>query len=98
MIEMLAEDARLVADGGGKIPQAATRPIEGSRAVAQFAIRVNLNFLPQGYTLELSEVNYQPAMFIRSDKRVRVVLTLEIEDQRVKTVRFMANPEKLSHL
>ncbi len=67
-------------------------------AVAQFATGVNLSFLPAGYTVELSEVNYQPAVIVRASGRALVVFTIEVEDQRVKTVRFMANPEKLGHI
>ncbi len=98
LLSLLAEDAQLVADGGGKIPQAATRPIVGGKTVAQFASRFNLNFLAAESTVELSEVNYQPAMIVRSGGRARVVFTIEIEDQRVKMVRFMANPEKVGRL
>jgi len=98
LMDLLAEDASLVADGGGKIPGAATQPVIGSRAVAQFAIGANLGFLPADYHIELSEVNYQPAVIARAADRVLVVLTIEVENQRVKTVRFMANPDKLAHL
>ena len=98
LMDLLAEDASLVADGGGKIPGAAIYPVVGNRAVAQFAIGVNLGFLPADYHVELSEVNYQPAIVARTADRVLVVLSIEVEKQRVKTVRFMANPDKLAHL
>ena len=98
LMDLLAEDASLIADGGGKIPGAATQPVIGSRVVAQFAIGANLGFLPADYHIELSEVNYQPAVIARAADRVLVVLTIEVENQRVKTVRFMANPDKLAHL
>jgi RNA polymerase sigma-70 factor (ECF subfamily) len=98
LMDLLAEDASLVADGGGKIPGAAIQPVIGNQAVAQFAIGANLGFLPADYHIELSEVNYQPAVIARAADRVLVVLTIEVENQRVKTVRFMANPNKLGHL
>jgi RNA polymerase sigma-70 factor (ECF subfamily) len=98
LMELLTEDVQLVADGGGKIPGAAIHPILGGRAVAQFAIGVDLRFLPAVYQVEFSEVNYQPAMIVRVADRVLVVLTIEVEKERVKTVRFMANPDKLTHL
>ncbi len=98
LMSLLAEDASLVADGGGKIPQAATRPILGSQAVAKFATGINLSFLPEGYSFELSEVNYQPAVIVRAGGRARVVMTIEVEDQLIKTVRFIANPDKLTHV
>src|SRR6266487_3110585 len=98
LMELLTEDVRLVADGGGKIPGAATQAVVGSRAVAQFAIGVNLRFLPSVYHIELSEVNYQPAAIARSDGKALVVMTVEVEEGRMKMIRFMANPDKLAHL
>lgn len=98
LMDLLAEDASLVADGGGKIPGAAIHPVIGSSAVAQFSIGANLRFLPEVYQVEFSEVNYQPAIIARAGDRVLVVLTIEVEEQRVKTVRFMVNPDKLAHL
>src|SRR5215510_10980675 len=98
LMELLAEDVQLVADGGGKIPGAATQPVVGNRAVAQFVIGVNLRFLPAVYHIELAEVNYQPAVIARAEGKALVVLTIEVEEGRLKTIRFMANPEKLAHL
>ncbi len=98
LMDLLTQDAQLVADGGGKVPGAAIYPIVGSSAIARFAMGVNLSFLPPGYQVEYAEVNFQPAVILRSNGRALVVFTVEIEDQRVKTVRFMANPGKLKHL
>jgi RNA polymerase sigma-70 factor, ECF subfamily len=98
LMNLLTEDVQLVADGGGKIPGAAIYPVIGSRAVAQFAIGANLSFLPAGYQVEISEVNYQPAVIARAVGQALVVLTIEVEEGRVKTVRFMANPHKLAYL
>lgn len=98
LMDLLTEDVQLVADGGGKIPGAAIHPILGGSAVAQFAIGVDLRFLPAVYQVEFTEVNYQPAAIVRAADRVLVVLTIEVEEGRVKTVRFMANPDKLGHL
>jgi RNA polymerase sigma-70 factor, ECF subfamily len=98
LMDLLTRDAVLEADSGGKVPGAAIYPLVGSKAISKFAMGVNLKFLPPGYQFEFSEVNYQPAVIIRSGGRAMVVFTLEIEEHRVKTVRFMANPDKLAHL
>ena len=98
LMSLLAEDVRLVADGGGKVPGAAVHPVIGSMAVALFSLGVNRRFLPEVYQLESSEVNYQPAIIVRAEGQALVVLTMEVEQGRVKTIRFMANPEKLAHL
>lgn len=98
LMDLLAEDAVLVADGGGKIPGAAIHPILGRVKVAEFAMHVNLDFLPAGYRVELSEVNHQPAAIAWMGDRALVVMTIEAEAGRIKAVDFMANPDKLAHL
>jgi RNA polymerase sigma-70 factor (ECF subfamily) len=98
LMDLLAEDVQLVADGGGKVTGAAIHPVMGSRAVAQFCIGTNTRFLPADHSVELSEVNYQPAVIARAVDQALVVFTIEVEDGRVKMVRFMANPDKLAYL
>lgn len=98
LMDLLAEDAMLVADGGGKVPGAAIYPVIGNRAVALFSVGASRRFNSPGYQAEFSEVNYQPAVIVRANGRAVVVLTIEIEEQRVKTVRLIANPDKIGHL
>jgi RNA polymerase sigma-70 factor (ECF subfamily) len=94
---VLAEDVTLWADAGGKIKQAALRPISGRDAVARFS-RGTRRFLPQDFQVEIAEVNGQPATIFRKDGKVFLVLAIEIDAGRIQTVRLMANPEKLARL
>jgi RNA polymerase sigma-70 factor, ECF subfamily len=94
---LLAEDVTLWADAGGKIKQAALRPISGRDAVARFSMGTR-RFLPQDSQAEIAEVNGQPATIFRSGGKVFLVLAIEIDAGRIQTVRLMANPEKLTHL
>jgi len=94
---MLAEDVTLWADAGGKIKQAALRPISGRDAVARFSMGTR-RFLPQDYQVEIAVVNGQPATIFRSGGKAFLVLAIEVEAGRIQTVRLMANPEKLSHI
>jgi RNA polymerase sigma-70 factor (ECF subfamily) len=94
---ILAEDVTLWADAGGKIKQAALRPLNGRDAVARFSMRTR-RFLPQDYQMEIAEVNGQPATIFRTDGKAFLVLMIEVEAGRIQTVRLMANPEKLSHV
>lgn len=98
LMDLLADDVTLVADGGGKVAGAALHPVIGWSDVAQFSVGASRRFLPPTYDLELTEVNHQPAVIARAGGRALVVMTLEVEEGRVKTVRFMANPDKLVHL
>src|SRR5690242_247210 len=94
---MLAEDVTLWADAGGKIKQAALRPISGRDAVARFSVGTR-RFLPENYQVEIAEINGQPAVVFRADGKAFLVLAIEVQAGRIQTVRLMANPEKLLHI
>jgi hypothetical protein len=46
----------------------------------------------------LAEVNGQPALITRSGDQAFAVLTMDIEAQQIKAIRFVANPDKLAHI
>jgi RNA polymerase sigma-70 factor (ECF subfamily) len=98
LMDILAEDAHLVADAGGKIPGAAIHVVQGNWAVAQFSIGTNKRFLPPDFQVEYTEVNYLPAIILRASGRAFLVLSTELEGPRVKNVFILANPDKLTHL
>jgi len=99
LIRMLAEDVVAYGDGGGKAP-ANPRPINGRERV----VRLLRNVQKAGRRLRVSgmrhaEVNGQPgALFVDPDGRPVVVVSLDIADGRVQTVRAVSNPDKLRHL
>jgi len=97
LTHLLAEDVTLWADAGGKVKQAALRPITGRDAVARFSMGTT-RFLPENYRIEIAEVNGQAAVIIRSDGQALFVLTVEVEAEHIQAVRIIANPEKLSHI
>ena len=101
LMKLLAEDVTFWGDGGGKVKGAAKRPITGRMAVARFFMQTGNVFrrtLPQDARVELAEVNRQPALIIRSAERAFSVLTVEVEDGRIQTIRVVANPDKLAHV
>ncbi len=98
LMDLLAEDVTLVADSGGKIPAASLKPVKGRSAVARFSVAVRGRFLALASQTELSEINHQPAIIVREAGRPLVVMTIEVESGRVRTVRFMANPDKLTRV
>ncbi len=97
LMNMLAEDVTLWVDSGGNVKGAATRPIYGRDAVARFSLGTR-RFLPEGARVELAEVNAQLALIFRTNDRAYLVLTIEVEAQRIQTVRIVANPEKLARV
>ncbi|HEX6555218.1 MAG TPA: sigma factor-like helix-turn-helix DNA-binding protein, partial [Ktedonobacteraceae bacterium] len=95
--DQLAEEVTLWADGGGKIKQAALRPIRGREAVARFSLGTK-RFWPENSRVELEEVNGQAALVIRAGGQVFSLLTIDVEEGRIQTIRVIANPEKLARV
>jgi RNA polymerase sigma-70 factor (ECF subfamily) len=97
LMNMLAEDVTLWADGGGKVKGAATRPLFGREAVARFSLGTT-RFIPAGAQIGIEQVNGEAAVVVRTAERVFLVLAVEVVSQRIQTIRAIANPEKLTHL
>ena len=101
LMNMLAEDVTFWADGGGKVKGVATRQLFGRDVVVPFILSntpIFRNTLPPNSRLELAEVNGQPALITRSGDRALAVLTIDVEAEQIKAIRFVANPDKLAHL
>ena len=99
LLELLAADAVVYADGGGRAP-AFPRPVLGRER----ATRVMLGTRTAGDRLGVVgmrtvSINGQPgALFLDRDDRPVVVVTVDVADDQVQTVRAISNPEKLRHL
>ena len=101
LIDLLAEDVIFWGDGGGKVKGAAIQPIAGRTAVARFFWKTKSLFqgaLPEDAHPEMAEVNGQPALIMRSGKSAFAVLTIEVEAGLIRTIRAVANPDKLTHV
>ena len=97
LTSMLAEDARLVTDGGGKV-LAALNVIEGADRIVRFVIGVGTKGLSEGPTLRFGPVNGLPGLIAFShDGQVQTV-AFEVEDNRIRTIYTVRNPDKLKHL
>ena len=95
LMSLLAEDVTLWTDGGGKIKTAALYPLFGRNAVARFSMGTKRNW-PPDYHAEQTEINGQPAMLLMSGDQLFAVLTVDVEADQIRTVRVIANPEKLA--
>ena len=96
---MLRDDVEVWADGGGKVRGAATRTLHGRDAVVRFAMSVT-RYLEgsESYRFEIMDVNDEPAAILRIGETISVALFVEEEDGYIKTIRAVANPDKLGHL
>ncbi len=95
LIQLLASDVVAYGDGGGKAP-ALPRPVHGREKVTRLFIRAKgLDVASVRHT----EVNGQPgALLLDADGKLLAVLSLDIADGLVQTVRAVSNPDKLRHL
>jgi RNA polymerase sigma-70 factor (ECF subfamily) len=98
LVGMLAADAVVVGDGGGKAPQWAT-PIVGPERIAKLLAGTGMQMRRHGMRLERRHVNGQPGAVLRmANGDVAVVWTVEIADGAVQALRSVINPDKLRHL
>lgn len=99
LVELLAADVVVYADGGGA-GVAFPRPVAGRDKVA----RLFRGPAAQGARVEITgfltvSINGQPgAVLLGPEGRAAVVVTLDIADDQIQTVRAITNPDKLRHL
>jgi RNA polymerase sigma-70 factor (ECF subfamily) len=98
LVEVLAEDAIVYGDGGGKVPQWYA-PIVGADNVARLFASMGRQLARLGSTFEAHQVNRQPGVLFRGPNGgVMSVMSFEVVDGRVTTIRSVVNPDKLRHL
>ncbi|WP_412516861.1 RNA polymerase sigma-70 factor [Actinomadura madurae] len=96
---LLAQDAALHADGGGKVPGALARPVNGRRHVARTLSAGMSELARRGVRVRVTEVNGQPgAVATDAQDRLVMVTALSITDGRIQTIHSIANPDKLRHV
>ena len=96
--ELLAADAQVIGDSGGKAPQFA-KPIVGADNAARVLATIESLHTANGVALEQHELNGQPGAIYRDrDGKVLATMTLDILDGRIQTIRSVINPDKLSHV
>ncbi|MBS1888102.1 MAG: RNA polymerase sigma-70 factor [Actinobacteria bacterium] len=98
LLELLAADAVMYGDGGGKAPALGV-PLHGRERVAKALVGLFRVAAGLGTRLEPTWVNGQPgARFLDRDGALINVVALDVLDGQVQAVRSVANPEKLRHL
>jgi RNA polymerase sigma-70 factor (ECF subfamily) len=98
LIELLAADVVVYGDGGGKAPSW-PRPIYGRERVSRLLVGVVAQASEHGVSMRPIEINGQPGvMFVDREDRIASVMSVDVADGVVQTVRSIINPEKLRHL
>jgi RNA polymerase sigma-70 factor, ECF subfamily len=94
LVQLLATDAVLYSDGGGKVP-AALAPIRSADHVARFFLGI-LKKAPPNLDVRRVRVNGQPGRIVFVNGEVYGVLTFEIVDGLIATCFIVRNPDKLA--
>jgi RNA polymerase sigma-70 factor (ECF subfamily) len=98
LVELLAADAALYGDGGTK-GTGVNRPIYGRDNVVRFLDAWFRQGARLGVQAEFVTINGQPgAKFLDLQGRLINVISVDIADGTVQTIRSVINPDKLTHL
>lgn len=94
LMDVLAPDAVLLSDGGGKVV-AARKPVVGAETVAAFLLSVVRTPVPD-VRVEVGLLNGGPGLMIYAGERLELTVALAVDDQRrVTDVYLVRNPDKL---
>jgi RNA polymerase sigma-70 factor (ECF subfamily) len=97
LTRLLASDARLVTDGGGKVP-AALNVIEGPDRVAAFLVGATRKGWTDDMAVRLDTINGLPGLIVSGTRGLVQTNAFEIVDGLVKAIYVVRNPDKLQHL
>lgn len=95
---VLAADATLWTDGGGKVRGAAGRPVHGAVIIARsyHGLVTKNASIARDQTFEVREVNGWPALVGMNAGKVNAIITIETDGERITAIRSVVNPDKLA--
>jgi len=102
LTRILADDVGFWGDGGGRVV-AAKRPVLGRDAVINLLLGIRRTAPAAGVpldriSLDIAEVNYEPAMLVRVDGRLDSVYVCSVAEDAIVGIRVVRNPEKLVYI
>jgi len=93
---MLAENAELIGDGGGKVPSFG-KPLLGGQRIAQLFYASNLRF-GASLHVELARINGDWGVLRFIDGVLESAQTYETDGERIVRIHVQRNPDKLARL
>jgi RNA polymerase sigma-70 factor (ECF subfamily) len=95
LLDVLAPDVVLVADGGGVVP-AAIRPVSGAKTVAR--LLSGFSAVAASPRVETTWLNGAPALRIDPAGEFDSAVSLTVESGRITRIYAIRNPQKLAAL
>lgn len=96
LLALLAEDARLTADSGGKVTSL-LKPLESPARIARFISRITEHFGAL-FTYRIATINGRAALLRLQGDTLESVHLIETDGQHITDVYLVRNPDKLAHL
>jgi RNA polymerase sigma-70 factor (TIGR02957 family) len=93
---MLADDAQLIGDGGGRVPSFGV-PLVGGQRIAQLYLATSLRF-PGAVRFEVVVLNGQWGLLRFIDGALESAQSLETDGERIVLIHTQRNPDKLSRI
>jgi RNA polymerase sigma-70 factor (ECF subfamily) len=97
LTQLLADDVRVITDGGGKVA-AALNVLQGVDRAARFLIGVARKGWSEDFTLHLATINGLPGFIVGGPDGPVQTSAFEIEGEVIRGLYVVRNPEKLRHL
>lgn len=96
MVHLLAQDATLYSDGGGKA-HAARRPIHGAEAITRFLFGLRKSATPD-WEIRPAILNGRTGLLNLVDGKVLSAMTFQVEDGKIQGIYVVVNPDKLERV
>ncbi|HEY2978523.1 MAG TPA: RNA polymerase sigma-70 factor [Burkholderiaceae bacterium] len=93
---MLADDAQLIGDGGGKVPSFGV-PLVGGQRIAQLYLATGLRY-PNAVHYEVVVLNGQWGLLRFIDGTLESAQSLETDGERIVRIHAQRNPDKLARI
>jgi RNA polymerase sigma-70 factor (ECF subfamily) len=97
LMQLLASDARVVTDGGGKAA-ASLNVLEGADRAARFLVGATRKGWREDFTLRFAAINGLPGVILDSPEGPVQTTAFEMEDGVIRALYVVRNPDKLRHL
>jgi RNA polymerase sigma-70 factor (ECF subfamily) len=94
---LLARDAVLYTDGGGKAP-ALPNLVHGATNIARAILGGMAKFAPKSFVTRLAEINGEPGFVSYLNGKPAIALVLHTADDKIQSIFAISNPMKLEHL
>lgn len=93
---LLADDAQLISDGGGKVPSFGV-PLLGKQRLAQLYLAVSMRY-PKAMHMEVVVLNGQWGLLRFIAGILESAQSLETDGERIVRIHVQRNPDKLAHI